>query len=221
MKILSIVFLAWCSINISLASELPAPLQMPVAISEIVVEKELEEAYHTTHYLARENHSDASLSPNHTQCQLVWSVRRSPRFTQGFSFSEKSNCQLSIQAQQPYRAALLQQLLQDAPGLLGVRGFAWGSLLRGDGNDAFARRMQEMLQRDSGWQMARKKRGFQQKEAYILLPKLLQEKQVFAELHALFAANGLQLRVGDVEKIQFAENGLPSNFLLYFCFAEK
>lgn len=216
-KILLLIIAVWCFSCVSFANEMQASTPTP----QIVVEKQQEEAFHTTHYLAKKNaQTDTGVPQNEPEqeCQVVWSVRRSPRYAQGFSFSEKSKCSLSILEQQPYRAALLQHLLQDAPGLAGVRGFAWGSLLRGDGNDAYVQRVQDSLRQDIRWQKASKKRGFQQSEAYNLLPKILQEKQVFAELHALFAASGLRLRVGEVEKIQFGTDGLPTNFLLYFRF---
>ena len=216
-KILLLIVVVWCFGDASFANEMQASSPIP----EIVVEKQQEEIYHTTHYLAKKNYSVHSGAPQHElaqQCQIVWSVRRSPRYAQGFSFSEKSKCSLPIVEQQPYRAALLQHLLQDAPGLAGVRGFAWGSLWRGDANDAYVQRVQDALRQDVRWHKASRKRGFQQGEAYNLLPKILQEKQVFAELHALFSVSGLRLRVGEVEKIQFGADGLPTNFLLYFRF---
>lgn len=219
MKILSTTIAVWFFSGLADANEIQASTPTP----QIVVEKQQEEAFHTTHYLAKKNAQTNTTVPQNEpepeqECQIVWSVRRPPRYAQGFSFSEKSKCSLSILEQQPYRAALLQHLLQDAPGLAGVRGFAWGSLLRGDGNDAYVQRVQDSLRQDVRWQKASKKRGFQQGEAYNLLPKILQEKQVFAELQALFSANGLHLRVGEVEKIQFGADGLPTNFLLYFRF---
>lgn len=212
MRTLLTSFSFLCCIVPAVAGDLPIP--SAVAAQEISLEKQEEPAFYSTHYLAKNSAQDASA----TSCQIVWTVRRPPRFSNGFSFSEKSACPLELPAQQAYRTALLAQLLKDAPGLAGVRGFAWGSLLRGDGNDAFAKRMRDVLSQDKQWKSASKRRGFQQAAAYQLLPKILQEKKIFAELHALFAEHGLQLRVGEVEKIQFDADGLPMNFLLYFRF---
>ncbi len=168
------------------------------ACSDNVVHKTEEPHIYTTSYTVT--------APS---CDIIWAVRRAPEFARGFSFSERSKCDLPLPQQKALRLALLDSLIVDTNNLADVRGFGWGQIQRGDATDEFAQRMQQ-LAKAKNWH-ALIKAGKKATDPYLLLEQILNQGQVFAELQEVFTSRGFSLQVRGIETIQLSKEGLPAN----------
>lgn len=151
-------------------------------------------------------------------CAIAWAVRRAREFSGGFSFSEHSQCPLSLAQQKPYRVKLLMQLAQDTRQFDGVRGFGWGGMQRGDGTDVFAQRMRAVVAQSKAWNVAKGRPAKPKADPYRVVLDILNQENVFAELTEVFAEHGLLLQVRSLEKLQITEGKVrvPFNCLVFF-----
>lgn len=141
-------------------------------------------------------------------CRILWRLQ----FFQsgkGFGIREEAECPLPVQAQIPLRQALLKRIANDTGQMQGVRNFVWGSV---PNQETFMPRLKSALIDSGQWDASTgRPRGKAAKDMHFMRD-LMNRNNVFAEVTASFAAEGWNLRVEDVEKLQISETTSPSKY---------
>jgi hypothetical protein len=133
-------------------------------------------------------------------CTIVWTLRR---FTHspGFGLAEQSQCNQPVADQAAHRSALIAKVEADYPRLVGLRNFYWGRLARADATAELAMRLQRAAAQSPQWNAAKGRPSKASDGASRVVQTLLNKHHVFAEIAAIFAAQGYQLEVNSVEKV--------------------
>lgn len=138
-------------------------------------------------------------------CKILWRLQ----FFQsgsGFGIREEVNCDLPLAEQTPLRSALLQKVALDTNQMQGMRNFVWGEV---PNREALMPRLAQALHASGKWDA--EKGQWRAGENIYAMRKLMNQQNIFAEVAASFAAQGWQLQVEDVEKIQIAKGMLANN----------
>lgn len=166
----------------------------PACSEGVQIQVEENKDLHSKHYLLRQD-----------DCKILWRLQ----FFQsgsGFGIREEVDCQLSPAEQIPLRSALLQKVALDTNQMQGMRNFVWGEV---PNRDIFMPRLAQALHANGKWDAG--KGGWRASADVNAMRSLMNKKNIFSEVRASFAAQGWDLQVVDVEKIQVATGLLANN----------
>ncbi len=158
---------------------------LPACSEGLQIQAEENRALNIKHYLLTQN-----------GCKILWNLK----FFQtgkGFGIREEVDCALPIGEQIGLRQALLQKVAQDTNQMQGMRNFVWGGV---QNKDVFMPRLAQALHASGRWNA--RKGDWRNNENIGAMRDLMNQQNVFAEVAASFAAEGWDLAVVDVEKIQ-------------------
>jgi hypothetical protein len=129
-------------------------------------------------------------------CKILWDLKFFQK-GKGFGVREEVDCGLPITDQIELRRMLLEKVSQDTQQMQGMHNFVWGSV---QNKDVFMPRLAQALRASGRWDAGRG--DWRKNEGISAMRDLMNQQKVFAEVVASFAAEGWDLAVVDVEKIQ-------------------
>ena len=141
-------------------------------------------------------------------CIIGWELERFYD-GRGFGIGEKSKCDLPLDQQTRFRGAILEKVIADTNNMQGMHNFVWGTLLRGDANDEYARRFTIAVSKQPQWDKKKGQLTGKAAKDISFFPNLINRENVFSELTALFSAHNLTLHAEDMEIVIVGNVDIP------------
>lgn len=159
-----------------------------------VVEKERNQEYRETRYRIRQG-----------ECVLTWEMRDT---APGVSL-QRSTCSLSLQDQAPLLSSLLEAVIQSETLPKSGWSLYWGRLGPSTTHCfELSKRLMLAAHQSKDWDAKRGKPKKGHENNFVL--QILEQSQIYPELKEIFQAQGLGIKVSDVEKVLvFKAKDLP------------
>lgn len=165
---------------------------LAVASGTFEVLKRVDATYGEVHYGIRDD-----------ACLIEWVMDDpdNPGEFPGLGIRERLETALTPSEQAPYRRALLQAVRSDTHDFQGLLAFSWGRLRGSKAYELYTDRLVALVGKSTHWDKKKARVIGYPKGAGNLIEELLNREDIFPEIREVFRAEGLELRVGDVEEV--------------------